>query len=129
MLQQVLRYTLVLCLLAALGFAQSEIGGATLNGTVTDASGAAVPNAKSTEVDSATPREGAISASAASAALPTASWWTAPTAITCSSARPPDAPARDAIPTVSARTPCRSFKSTRTDTTPKSAAPVAASST
>src|ERR1051325_3237316 len=34
------------CVFAAGVFAQSQIGGASLNGTVTDASGAAVPNAK-----------------------------------------------------------------------------------
>ncbi|MDP8979474.1 MAG: carboxypeptidase regulatory-like domain-containing protein [Acidobacteriota bacterium] len=54
MLQFVLRTTVVLCLLASLAFAQSEIGGATLNGTVTDATGAAVPNAKVIAVDNAT---------------------------------------------------------------------------
>ncbi len=54
MLQLVFRITLVLCLLASFAFAQSEIGGATLNGTVTDATGAAVPNAKVTVVDNAT---------------------------------------------------------------------------
>jgi hypothetical protein len=36
------------CLSAALAFGQAEIGGATLNGTVGDPSGAAVPNAKVT---------------------------------------------------------------------------------
>lgn len=41
-------------LLAASAWAQSEIGGATLNGTVTDPSGAAVPGAKVTAVQTAT---------------------------------------------------------------------------
>src|SRR6202171_4548755 len=54
MLQLVLRFTLVLCLFAALGLAQSAIGRPTLNGTVTDATGAAVPNAKVTVSDTAT---------------------------------------------------------------------------
>jgi len=38
------------CLFAALAFGQAEIGGATMNGTVADPSGAAVPNAKITVV-------------------------------------------------------------------------------
>jgi hypothetical protein len=43
-----------LFILAAACFAQSEIGGASLNGTVTDPSGASVPNAKVTAVNIAT---------------------------------------------------------------------------
>ena len=39
---------------AVLAFAQSEIGGASLNGTVTDPSGASVPAAKVTVVNTAT---------------------------------------------------------------------------
>lgn len=38
------------CLFTALAFGQAEIGGATMNGTVADPSGAAVPNAKITVV-------------------------------------------------------------------------------
>jgi outer membrane receptor protein involved in Fe transport len=40
--------------LSAAGFAQTEIGGATLNGTVLDPTGAAVPNAKVSVVNTAT---------------------------------------------------------------------------
>ncbi|MBM3814531.1 MAG: TonB-dependent receptor [Acidimicrobiia bacterium] len=42
---------LAICLLAATAFAQSEVGGATLNGTITDPSGAAVAGAKVTAVN------------------------------------------------------------------------------
>src|SRR5690349_14969623 len=41
-------------ILAATSFAQSQIGGASLNGTVTDPSGASVPNAKVTAANTAT---------------------------------------------------------------------------
>jgi outer membrane receptor protein involved in Fe transport len=44
----------VLFVFVSLAFAQSEIGGATLNGTITDATGAAVPNAKVTATNTAT---------------------------------------------------------------------------
>ena len=44
----------MLCLAAGAAFAQSEIGGATLNGTVTDATGAIVPAARVTLVSPAT---------------------------------------------------------------------------
>jgi hypothetical protein len=44
----------LLLILAASAFAQSEIGGASLNGLITDASGAAVPNAKVTVTNTAT---------------------------------------------------------------------------
>ncbi len=49
-----IRIALLVCALASLVFAQSEIGGATLNGTVTDPSGAAIPNAKVTITNTAT---------------------------------------------------------------------------
>jgi outer membrane receptor protein involved in Fe transport len=48
------RVVLSVCLLAGALFGQAEIGGATLNGTVTDPTGAAVPNAKVTIVNTAT---------------------------------------------------------------------------
>ena len=54
MLTPVLRIVLCLFLFALLAFAQAEIGGASLNGTVTDSSGAAVPNAKVTLTNSQT---------------------------------------------------------------------------
>ena len=41
-------------LFATTSFAQSQIGGASLNGTVTDPSGASVPNAKVTATNTAT---------------------------------------------------------------------------
>src|SRR5258708_21619844 len=48
-------FSLWLCLLPAAGlYAQSEVGGATLNGTITDPSGAAVAGAKVTAVDQGT---------------------------------------------------------------------------
>lgn len=51
---RLLGLVLIHCAFAALALAQSEIGGATLNGTVTDPSGAAVPNAKITISNNAT---------------------------------------------------------------------------
>ena len=48
MTKLILKVCLCLLLPAAASFAQSEIGGAALNGTVLDQSGAAVPNAKVT---------------------------------------------------------------------------------
>ena len=44
----------LVCLLSGLLLGQSEIGSATLNGTITDPTGAAVPNAKVTVVNSST---------------------------------------------------------------------------
>src|SRR5439155_21737138 len=48
--------SLLLCLLSAVAglYAQSEVGGATLNGTITDPSGAAVAGARITAVDQGT---------------------------------------------------------------------------
>src|SRR5262245_9704264 len=54
MSKSVFQLCVVLMSAAAAVFAQSEIGGATLNGTVTDPSGAAVPGAKVTIVSPAT---------------------------------------------------------------------------
>ncbi len=54
MLQSVSRIAITLGLLSASAFGQAEIGGATLNGTVTDPTGAAVPNAKVTATNTAT---------------------------------------------------------------------------
>jgi outer membrane receptor protein involved in Fe transport len=54
MLKPVLRTLLCACLFAVAAFAQGEIGGATLNGTVTDSSSAAVPNAKVTATNQLT---------------------------------------------------------------------------
>src|SRR5260370_435248 len=54
MLTPVLRIVLCVFLFSVLTFAQAEIGGASLNGTVTDSSGAAVPNAKVTLTNSQT---------------------------------------------------------------------------
>ena len=48
MSRTLLKATASLWLLSAVAFGQSEVGGATINGTVTDQSGAAVPNAKVT---------------------------------------------------------------------------------
>ncbi len=48
------RLALGVCLLTGQLFAQSEVGGATLNGTVLDPTGAAVPNAKVTAANTAT---------------------------------------------------------------------------
>jgi outer membrane receptor protein involved in Fe transport len=49
-----LRLLLCVCVIAAAAFGQAEIGGASLNGTVTDSSGAAVPNAKVTATNQQT---------------------------------------------------------------------------
>jgi hypothetical protein len=49
-----LKHLLLIGALAASAFAQSQVGGASLNGTVTDASGAAVPNAKVSVKNTAT---------------------------------------------------------------------------
>jgi hypothetical protein len=54
MLKLALQILMCVCLLAAAAFAQGEIGGASLNGTVTDSSGAAVPSAKVTATNPAT---------------------------------------------------------------------------
>src|SRR5689334_14477200 len=48
------RLALFVAIITGSLFAQAEIGGATLNGTVTDPTGAAVPNAKVTATNSAT---------------------------------------------------------------------------
>jgi outer membrane receptor protein involved in Fe transport len=48
------RYVLLPLVVCASAFAQSQVGGASLNGTVTDASGAAVPNAKVAVTSTAT---------------------------------------------------------------------------
>jgi outer membrane receptor protein involved in Fe transport len=45
---------LLLCVMAAAALAQSDVGGATLNGTVSDATGAAIPGAKVTVTSPAT---------------------------------------------------------------------------
>src|SRR5690242_7517982 len=49
-----IRIALLVCALAALAFAQTEIGSASLNGAITDPTGAAVPNAKVTITDPST---------------------------------------------------------------------------
>jgi hypothetical protein len=49
-----LRLGVLISLSAAAAFAQAEVGGATLNGTVTDPTGAAVPNARVTAINTAT---------------------------------------------------------------------------
>src|SRR6266849_6624518 len=54
MLKPALQILMCVCLIAATAFAQGEIGGASLNGTVTDSSGAAVPSAKVTATNPAT---------------------------------------------------------------------------
>jgi len=54
MMSRIARTFLVVLATAALAFAQSEVGGATMNGTVTDSSGAAVPNAKVTALNQGT---------------------------------------------------------------------------
>ncbi len=54
MLRKLALWVTGVCLLTSSVFAQSEIGGATLNGTVTDPSGAAVPGAKVTAVQTST---------------------------------------------------------------------------
>src|SRR5216684_4236045 len=54
MLKLALQILMCICLLAVAAFAQGEIGGASLNGTVTDSSGAAVPAAKVTATNPAT---------------------------------------------------------------------------
>jgi len=48
MVKPLLRIVLITCLVAIAAWGQAEIGGAALNGAVTDQSGAAVPNAKVT---------------------------------------------------------------------------------
>src|ERR1700731_30302 len=48
MLRMILAFVIGACFFLGLAFGQAEIGGATLNGTVTDPSGAALPNAKVT---------------------------------------------------------------------------------
>src|SRR5258708_8155942 len=53
-MSQKLASVLVVCLFAWSLFAQSEIGGATLNGTVSDPSGSAIPNAKLTATQTST---------------------------------------------------------------------------
>jgi outer membrane receptor protein involved in Fe transport len=47
-MRKLLQFVLCLVVTTVVAFAQAEIGGATLNGTVTDPTGAAVPNAKVT---------------------------------------------------------------------------------
>src|SRR5258708_19931099 len=54
MLKLALQILMCVCLIAATAFAQGEIGGASLNGTVTDSSGAAVPAAKVAATNPAT---------------------------------------------------------------------------
>src|SRR5258708_21900605 len=54
MLKLGLQILVCVCLVAATAFAQGEIGGSSLNGTVTDSSGAAVPSAKVTATNPAT---------------------------------------------------------------------------
>jgi outer membrane receptor protein involved in Fe transport len=54
MLRNLAIIALVLCVYTLAAFAQSEIGGATLSGTVRDPSGAAVPNVKVTAKQTAT---------------------------------------------------------------------------
>src|SRR5438105_3205837 len=54
MIQSIFRLGTSIFVLAATSFAQSQIGGASLNGTVTDPSGASVPNAKVTAANTAT---------------------------------------------------------------------------
>src|SRR5579862_7500639 len=48
MFKTLLGIAICACFFAVLAFSQAEIGSATLNGTVTDPTGAAVPNAKVT---------------------------------------------------------------------------------
>src|SRR5258708_27188706 len=54
MLKLALQIVMCVCLFAAAALAQGEIGGASLNGTVTDSSGAAVPSATVTATNPAT---------------------------------------------------------------------------
>jgi len=54
MLKSALHLLFCICLWTVTVFAQGEIGGASLNGTVTDSSGAAVPGAKVTATNPAT---------------------------------------------------------------------------
>src|SRR5689334_24203120 len=49
-----LRLGVAISFSTVMAFAQAEIGGATLNGTVTDPTGAAVPNAKVTATNTGT---------------------------------------------------------------------------
>src|SRR5436190_3607677 len=54
MIKHVSLFALLICLCAPFGFAQSDVGAATLNGTVVDPSGASVANAKVTAINTAT---------------------------------------------------------------------------
>src|SRR5437588_5391526 len=54
MLQTTFKLTACVLIFAATSLAQSQVAGASLNGTVTDPSGASVPNAKVTATNTAT---------------------------------------------------------------------------